>query len=583
MLLADLNIPTGTELPTYTILVDGTELDGSFTVRSIAVTKGINKIPTASLELIDGSVAEADFRSSNEESLIPGKEIEIKFGYKGDEEPVFKGIIIKHGIKTAGANSNSMLSIEAKDVAVKLTVGRKNRYFSDTTDSDILETLLGDYGDITADVEATTTTHAQMVQYYCTDWDFLVTRAEINGQLTMVDDAIIKTAAPDYAQEPVANLAYGQNILEFDFEMDARTQFPTIETRAWDLANQEVVTSSNQPQNITELGNLSSSDLSATIGLDPLNYQHTGALDSQELQSWTNARMLRSQLSKIRGRIKILGNNEIKPGSLVNLEGLGERFSGTAFVSGVSHTFGSNWNTQLHIGLDPKFLTESYDDVQAVPSSALLPAIDGLHVGKVTAIHDDPLGEHRIKVRLPLISTDEEGTWARITTLDAGDNRGSFFLPELDDEVIVGFLNNDPRNPIVIGMVHSSARPAPFTASEENNEKGFVTRSEMKLVFDDDKKSIRIETPAGKKITLDEDAGTIVLEDDNSNTVSMDSSGISIESGGDVKIKATGDVSLEGTNINIKANAQFKAEGSAGVEMSSSATATLKGSLVQIN
>ena len=583
MLLADLNIPTGTERPSYRILVDGTELDSAFTVSSMAVTKAINKIPTARVELVDGSVAEEDFVSSSEDTLIPGNDIEIKLGYQGEEETVFKGIIVKHGIKTMGANSNSLLIIEAKDIAVKMTVGRKNRYFSDSTDSDILETILGDYGDITDDIEATTTSHAQMVQYYCTDWDFVVTRAETNGQLVMVDDATIKTAAPDYAQEPVANLAYGHNILEFDFEMDARNQFSAIETRAWDTANQEVITSTNQPQEITELGNLSSTDLSDTIGLDPLNYQHSGTLNPEELQSWTNARMLRSQLSKIVGRIKILGNNEIKPGTIINIEGLGDRFNGSAFISGVSHSYASNWNTHLHIGLDHKFLTESYDDVQAIPSSSLLPAISGLHVGKVTAIHDDPLGENRIKVKLPLISTEEEGTWARITTLDAGDNRGSFYMPEVDDEVIVGFLNDDPRNPIVIGMVHSSAKTAPFEATEENDEKGFVSRSEMKLVFDDGKNHILLETPNGNKVLLSEEEGAIQIEDENGNIVTLDSGGILLDSAGDVNINAGGDVNIEGVNINLKAQSAFKAEGSSGAEVSSSATATLKGSLVQIN
>ena len=132
-------------------------------------------------------------------------------------------------------------------------------------------------------------------------------------------------------------------------------------------------------------------------------------------------------------------------------------------------------------------------------------------------------------------------------------------------------------------MLNSSAKPAPITASDDNHEKGFITRSEMKVLFDDDKKSISIETPAGKKIVLDEDAGSIVVEDDNSNIITVDSSGIAIESASDINLTASGDVNIEGTNVNIKANAQFKAEGSAGVEMSSSATATLKGSLVQIN
>ncbi len=583
MVLPDLNIPTGTELPTYTILVDGSELDGEFTIRSMVVSKAVNRIPTAQLELVDGNVAAADFPSSNQDTLIPGNELEIKLGYKGDDETVFKGIIVKQGIKTTGASSNSLLLIEAKDPTVKLTIGRKNKYFSEMTDSDVLETILGDYQDLATEIEATTINHQQMVQYYCTDWDFLVSRAEANGHLVTADDATLKTAPPDYTQEAVAHLAYGHNILEFDFEMDARNQFTTIETRAWDTANQEVLVSANQAQNITELGNLSSSDLADTIGLDPLNYQHTAALNSEELQSWTNARMLRSQLSKIVGRIKILGNNEIKPGDLVNLEGLGDRFSGLAFVAGVSHSYASNWNTHLEIGLDHKFLTESFDDVQAIPSSALLPAIGGLHVAKVTAIHDDPLGENRIKVKLPLISADEEGTWARITTLDAGENRGTFFLPEIDDEVIVGFLNEDPRSPVVLGMVHSSAKPAPFEAAEENNEKGFVSRGEMKLVFDDGVNHILLETPNGNKILLSEDEGAVHIEDENGNVALLNSDGILLESSGDINIKAGGDVNIEGINVNIKAQSAFKAEGSSGAELSSSATATLKGSLVQIN
>ena len=82
---------------------------------------------------------------------------------------------------------------------------------------------------------------------------------------------------------------------------------------------------------------------------------------------------------------------------------------------------------------------------------------------------------------------------------------------------------------------------------------------------------------------MDEDAGSIVIEDENSNILTMDSSGIAMESAGDINIKATGDVNIEGSNVNAKANIQFKAEGSAGVEVSSSATAVLKGSLVQIN
>ncbi|TEB40308.1 Rhs element Vgr protein, partial [Flavobacterium circumlabens] len=93
------------------------------------------------------------------------------------------------------------------------------------------------------------------------------------------------------------------------------------------------------------------------------------------------------------------------------------------------------------------------------------------------------------------INNEEQGIWCRVASPDAGENRGFFFRPEIEDEVIIGFINEDPNNAIVLGMLHSSGKPAPITAADANHQKGIVTRSEMKVVFDDEKKSIGIETP----------------------------------------------------------------------------------------
>ena len=105
----------------------------------------------------------------------------------------------------------------------------------------------------------------------------------------------------------------------------------------------------------------------------------------------------------------------------------------------------------------------------------------------------------------------------------------------------------------------------------------------LSLLFDDDKKTISIETPNGNKILLTDDEGAILLEDENGNKICMNADGITIESSADLILKASGDVSLEGTNIEIKANAEFKAEGSAGAEVSSGGMTAISGSLVQIN
>ena len=136
---------------------------------------------------------------------------------------------------------------------------------------------------------------------------------------------------------------------------------------------------------------------------------------------------------------------------------------------------------------------------------------------------------------------------------------------------------------MVLGMLNSSAKPAPIVASDDNHEKGIFTRSEMKIVFDDDKKSMTMETPNGNKLILSDDDGGITLEDENGNKIVLSSDGITIESANELILKASADVNLEGVNVTQKASASFKAEGSAGIEVSSSANAVIKGAMVQIN
>jgi uncharacterized protein involved in type VI secretion and phage assembly len=184
---------------------------------------------------------------------------------------------------------------------------------------------------------------------------------------------------------------------------------------------------------------------------------------------------------------------------------------------------------------------------------------------------------------LPIIDSENDGVWARLTSMDAADSRGWVFRPEINDEVIVGFLNGDPRDPIILGSLFSSAKPSPLPPEEENKIKGYVSRSEMKFTFDDDKVIVTTETPNGNKIILSDDEGSILIEDENGNKIEMSSDGITIESAKDINIKASGDVNIEGVNISVKAQSQFKAEGSAGAEMSTSGQAKVKGSIVMIN
>jgi hypothetical protein len=110
-----------------------------------------------------------------------------------------------------------------------------------------------------------------------------------------------------------------------------------------------------------------------------------------------------------------------------------------------------------------------------------------------------------------------------------------------------------------------------------------TTRGEIKFLINDDHPSVLIEMPSGKKISVNDDDGEITISDDHGNSVLMNSDGISLESAADISVKASGDLNLEGMNVNVKANASLKAEGSASADISSTGTTSVQGSLVQIN
>jgi uncharacterized protein involved in type VI secretion and phage assembly len=216
--------------------------------------------------------------------------------------------------------------------------------------------------------------------------------------------------------------------------------------------------------------------------------------------------------------------------------------------------------------------------------------VHGLQIGVVVQLESDPDGEDRIRVRIPVVDNNDQGIWMRVASLDAGNDRGAFFRPEIGDEVIVGFINDDPRHAVVLGMLNSSAKPAPVTAKDVNHEKGFTTRSKMHLMFNDDTKTITIDTPAGNSIIIDEQGTKIEIKDQSSNKITMESSGIKIESPMNIEIKAgvnltlsaAASLSIGGASLGVKADGNLSLEGAL-AKLSAQGIAEISGSLVKIN
>jgi len=564
------------------ILIEGSELARTWLVDSITIRKEINRIPWAKIVILDGDPSSGVFAASNDRLFIPGQEVEVKCGYQNEAFTLFKGLILNHAVKMR-SNASSMLVLECRDQTVKMSIGRKSRYFANLKDSDVVSQITGEYSDFTTTAESSSVTHKELVQFNCTDWDFILTRAEANGKVCLADDNTFSVQAPALAQEPSLSLEYGATMLEFDAEIDARHQLKKVTSKAWNAAEQKILQFEGNDPNVRLGGNLTSSQLAEVIGLSEYAQDHGGKVEDTELQAWSDALLIKRQLAKIRGRVKCKGIHTVKPGAIIELGGIGDRFNGKAFVSGIQHFIAAgDWLLDIQFGMEPEWFTTS-TMINDQPAAGLISALHGLQTGVVTQIDNDPDSENRIRVQLPVISESEEGIWARLATLDAGYQRGSFFLPEVGDEVIVGFINDDPRDAVVLGMVHSSALPAPLTAEEDNPKKGFITRSEMKLIFDDEKKIFTVETPAGKKVILDEDGDTVTISDDYQNKLVMDSSGIVIESQGKIEIKAQENLTLTGLNAEMKAQSSLTIEGSAGAEVKAGGTMTVKGALVQIN
>lgn len=596
--MADSPRTQGGNMVKLTITIDGAAMDETYQVVGIQIEKMANRIPWATIELTDGSISDADFPVSNTDTFIPGAKVNIQAGYGQHTEKVFEGIIVQHKIQVFGENS-ARLMVECRDVAVKMTVGRKNANYLDMKDSEIISKLIGNYSDLSPDVTGTQVTYGELVQYYATDWDFMLSRAEVNGMLVMVDDGKIAVKAPEVNGQAKLTVTYGVDLIELEAGMDARTQFASVKGAAWDLQTLKMVEADSNPTALNQQGNITSKELSKVMGLSDYRLQTTTPLDQNGLKAWTDAQQLKSGLSRIRGRMKFQGSAKVKPGDLIELNGAGNRFNGSVFVGGVTHTIAQgNWFTSISFGMAPNWFTEA-KDIQAPKASGLLPGISGLQIGIVAQINDDPNGQYRIKVNIPVLQPESQGIWARLASPYASEEIGSFFFPEIGDEVVLGYFNNDPCHPVILGSLYSSKRKTPYALEAGNNCKALVTRSQMKIAFDEEKKIITIATPGGNEVVLSDDGASITLTDKNNNKVTLDSNGISLDSPKNVTINATGkitlnatdqidiaskaDLKLSGLNIENNANVGFTAKGNASAEVSASGQTTVKGAMVMIN
>ncbi|MGN2414052.1 type VI secretion system tip protein VgrG [Pseudomonas syringae] len=590
---------TAVGIVTSTVKIKGEPLPGKYSVQRIHIVHAINRIATATLTILDGSASDEGFAISASEAFVPGNAISLEAGYDGINTVLFQGIVTQQALRIE-SYSGPLLEVTCKVAAVKMTVGRKSANYSQSTDSDVINQLVSTAG-LTASVTSTDTVLPTLIQYYVTDWDFMLSRAEVNGLLVSTVSDGVSVFDPTANTTSVRTLTYGKDIMGFSAELNAITQLAQVTASAWSFQSQQLVTAT-ATNHLAGAGNLSSKTLADVVGLSTYQLQTTATETDAELMSWAKAQMLKSELSKITGHVRCQGTDNFLPGKYLTLDGLGARFDGDHFVSQVEHTMEEgNWFTDLSIGMSPIWFSQE-QQVQAPSAAGLLPGIQGLYNATVLGIASDPAGEFRVQVEVALFNDDATGLWARLANFYSTNGQGTFFMPEVGDEVILGFLNQDPRFPVILGSMYSQ-KNVPFNAlspNQENTLKGIVSKSELRVMFDDKNKILSLVTPGKNSVVLDDTQGQIEIKDQNGNSIVMSASGIAIKSDGTLSLQAAQKITLQGDTgislnssagdattaaLNIKqaAELEFSAEGNASAQVQGGAELTLKAAMVMIN
>jgi uncharacterized protein involved in type VI secretion and phage assembly len=209
-------------------------------------------------------------------------------------------------------------------------------------------------------------------------------------------------------------------------------------------------------------------------------------------------------------------------------------------------------------------------------------------VGVVDDI-DDPNGWGRVRVLLPWLDGEIASIWARLSLPAAGPERGFFFIPEVGDEVVLGYLG-DRRYPVVLGSLWNGSHAPPESLDAQTNAiRSIVSRSGHRFTFDDSDgaEKVELKTSAEQTVTLDDASGSekIELKDKAGNLVTLESAGITLKAAsGDITLDAaSGKIALSASKIEGKSTGSAKLESSAQLDLQASATLGLTGAMVKIN
>jgi phage protein D/phage baseplate assembly protein gpV len=517
-----------------------------------------------------------------------GKELEVSMeGVEnfGDYSEQFSLSLIFKGEITAlepDFGDRTTLLVRAYDKSHRLHRGRKTRTFVEKKDSDLVSTIASEAG-LTAQVDATTVTYPYILQNNQTNMEFLLGRAQRIGYQVYSYDGNLYFKKGSWVQSTTAIvLTRGTNLLNFHPRATAVQQHDAASTYGWDVKTKAAITGAATAAAVANLagltqtgGALASSKFGGSVQADvvgvPVSTVDEAKSLAQAIEDGINSEYLQADGS-------CLGNAKVMAGSLVDIVDCGTKFSGKYYVTQAVHRWatGEVYMTQFSItGRQPNTfsaLVAQGGDLQGHAS--------GVVIGLVTNLSDpDDFG--RVKVKFPWMpkasGADIESTWCRIASPMAGASRGMYFLPEINDEVLVAFEHDDLAYPYIIGGLWNKTDKPPLAigdavASGKVKQRIIKSTSGHVIILDD--------TSGAEKITIkDKTTKNEFTIDCASNTITLITEDkLTVTAKGAVSIKSSGgDMTIEAKNINMKAQQNVKVEATSALNLKAMSSCTMEG------
>lgn len=562
-------------------------------------------------------------------------------GDDGTPQPLISGEVTS--IEGIFERLNFTTIVRGYDQAHRLQRARHTQTFLDMKDSDIATQLAQGAGLTVGQIDTSMTTHAHLGQCDQTDWDFLSQRAREIGFETGVRDGKFyfrKASTTSGEGSPVSVTFRGPGGLrEFRPRLTAGNIAPQVEVRVWDPAQATVV--AHQAGTAAGSASLAGQDpaaiastfmpaggvpgqadegggtpgggnfgpapaTNAYVVSDRLAGSGSAAPTAAEEMAAALADHIGSTFAEAEG--EAAGDPAIAAGAVLQIDGVPDPFAGSWLVTSARHVFDvgeGGYYTSFEVsGRQERSLLGLTSAAGSRPS---LPRVPGLACGVVSSIYD-PNGNNsnlgsqgRVKVALPWLSPTYVSDWAPVLQFGAGKVSGAAFLPEVGDEVLVGFELGDPRRPYVLGGIVNQSTgydlggPAVQAQGMAASviRRGFVSGAGNRLVFHDElpppdsggpptASAITLGTKdASLCLAIDQTAGTVTLTCKPAPPDSQAASGqLTIECGdaGIVNIKtgAGGSVTIDGgDSLTLKAQAS--------ISIQSSGQVAIKGSQIMLN